>query len=74
MNIDFNKHIWEGWTVGMFINEIGWEVELIMKGGSMHPPFFNKLELAEWCKSNQPYYKKKIAAVNNFFALKYNLR
>lgn len=74
MNIDFNKHIWEGWTVGMFINEIGWEVELIMKGGSMHPPFSNKQELAEWCKSNQPYYKKKIAAVNNFFALKYKLR
>lgn len=64
MNIDFNKHIWEGWTVGDFIKELSWQVEMIMKGDSIHPPFINKQELAEWCKNNQPYYKKKIAAGN----------
>lgn len=73
MNIDFNKHIWEGWTIGDFINELAWQVELIMSGGAIHPPFANKQELAEWCKANQPCYKKKIAAVNNYFARKYNL-
>ena len=54
-------------------NELAWQVELIMSGGAIHPPFANKQELAEWCKANQPYYKKKIAAINNYFARKYNL-
>ena len=55
MNIDFSKHIWEGWTVGDFINELSWQVEMIMSGGAICPPFVNKQELAEWCKANQPY-------------------
>ena len=41
MNIDFNKHIWEGWTIGDFINELAWQVELIMNGGAIRPPFAN---------------------------------
>lgn len=73
MNINFKKHIWEGWTVGDFINEISWQVELIMSGNAMQKPFTSKQELAEWCKSNQPYYKKRIIDVNNYFAAKYNL-
>lgn len=74
MNIDFSKQIWEGWTVGNFINELSWQVELIMNGNARQRPFTNKKELAEWCKNNQPYYKKKIAAVNNYFATKYRLQ
>lgn len=74
MNINFNKIIWEGWTVGDFIQELAWQVNLIMSGKALQQPFVNKHELANWCKANQPYYKKKIAAVNNYFAWKYNLK
>lgn len=72
--INMNKHIWEGWTVGRFIEELSPQVEMIMSGQSWEPPFKNKQELSEWCKENQPYYKKKIADVNNHFAKMYNLK
>lgn len=72
-NINMNKHVWEGWTVGSFIEVLNWQVELIMNGEAIQEPFKSKKELAEWCKSNQPYYKKKIPDVNNYFAQKYNL-
>lgn len=74
MHIDMDKHIWEGWTVGDFIGELSWQIEFIMTGGAIQKPFANKQELARWCKDNQPYYKKKIADVNNYFTQKYNLR
>lgn len=71
MKINLTKHIWEGWTVGDFINELSWQIEMIMNGNTTQKPFTNKKELVEWCASNQPYYKKKIADVNNYFANKY---
>lgn len=43
------------------------QVEIIMSGRSWCRPFKAKKELAEWCKDNQPYYKKRIADVNNYF-------
>jgi hypothetical protein len=33
-----------------------------------------KAELKEWCKDNQPYYKKHIPEVVNHFAEKFNLK
>lgn len=72
--INMNKHIWEGRIVGRFIEELASQVEMIMSGQSWKPPFKNKQELAEWCKENQPYYKKKIADVHNYFARMYNLK
>lgn len=74
MKINLNKHIYEGWTVGDFIENLAWQVELIMSGGAIQKPFDNKQELADWCKDNQPYYKKKISDVNNYFTQKYNLQ
>lgn len=71
---DMNRHIWEGWTVGMFISELAPIVEMIMAGQSWQKPFTTKAELAEWCRNNQPYYKKRIPAVNNHFAKMYNLK
>ncbi|WP_259328577.1 hypothetical protein [Bacteroides fragilis] len=69
-----NKHIWEGWTVGAFIKDLSIQIEMIMTGQSWQKPFISKQELAEWCRENQPYYKRKIADVNNYFAQKYNLK
>lgn len=72
--IDFNKHVWEGWTVGSFIDELEWQVDMIMRGEAITKPFKTKTELAEWCMDNQPYHKKKIVGVNDYFAQKYNLK
>lgn len=74
MNENLNKHIWEGWRVADVINELSWQVELIMSGDSIRKPFANKEELAAWCKDNQPYYKKRIPEVNAYFATKHNIK
>ncbi|WP_417172070.1 hypothetical protein [Alistipes putredinis] len=72
--IDFQKHIWEGWRVQDFIDSLAPEVERIMAGKSWRKPFVSKQELAAWCKDNQPYCKKRIPGVNNYFARLYNLK
>lgn len=67
------KHIWEGWTVQDFINELEPQFNMIMKGQSYIKPFKTKKEIEDWCKDNQPYYKKKIKELNNYFSNKANL-
>ena len=56
--VNMDRHIREGWTVGAFIRELAPQVEMIMSGQSWREPFRNKQELADWCRDNQPYYKK----------------
>lgn len=68
--IDFNKHIWEGWTVGDFINELEPSFNMIMENSSWQKPFKTKDEVKKWCMDNQPYYKKHIPDVVNYFAEK----
>lgn len=53
--IDLQKHIWEGWTVGDFVERLAPELDRIMSGRSWHRPFTTKQELATWCRENQPY-------------------
>ena len=72
MNLD--KHIWEGWTVGNFINELEPILEVIQRGGSWQSKITTKAELKEWCKDNQPYYKKYIKEVVDYFATKYSIK
>lgn len=72
--IDFSKHIWEGWTVGDFIKELEPLVAMIMRCDSWVRPFGSKSDLADWCKDNQPYYKKPIPEVADYFAQKYNIK
>ena len=55
--IDLQKHIWEGWTVGDFVERLTPELDHIMSGCSWRRPFTTKQELAMWCRENQPYYK-----------------
>ena len=69
-----DKHIWEGWTVGDFIEDLRLQLEMIMNGASWKAPFLSKKELAEWCDENQPYYKKRIPEVVNYFAKLYALK
>lgn len=69
-NINLNKHIWEGWTVGSFIEELEPEFDMIMSGQSWQQPFKTKEEVKSWCMDNQPYYKKYIPEVVNYFSEK----
>lgn len=62
-----NKHVWEGWTVQDFINELEWLFDMIMSGKSYVKPFNNDEELKKWLKDNQPYYKKHIPEVFKYF-------
>jgi len=73
--INFNKHIWEGWTVQSFINELELPFDLKVSNSSEfgNKPFKDKNELKAWCKDNQPYYKKYISDVVNYFAQKIDL-
>ncbi len=65
--MNLNKHIWEGWTVQSFIDELEPTFNMIMRGDSWQKPFKDDNELKEWCKSNQPYYKKHIPEVFKYF-------
>jgi len=70
VKINLDKHIWEGWTVGSFINELEPTFNMIMRGQSCQKPFKTKDEVKAWCKDNQPYYKKHIPDVVNYFVAK----
>ena len=68
-----NKHIWEGWTVQDFIDSLESTFDLIMSGKSFRKPFTSESEIKEWCKTEQPYYKKPIKEVNNYFIKKWKI-
>jgi hypothetical protein len=68
MNLD--RHVWEGWTVQSFIDELEPSFNQIMDGNSWQKPFASKDELKKWCMDNQPYYKRHIPEVVNYFKLK----
>ena len=66
--INLNKHIWEGWTVGDFINELELSFNLNQKNNTFK--LKNRDEVKKWCMDNQPYYKKYIKEVVDYFATK----
>jgi len=74
MSVDFNKEIYEGWTVGDFIEELKGEIALIMNGSSWKKPFKTKAELKKYCMDNQPYYKKYIPEVVQYFSQLYGIK
>ena len=61
-----NKHIWEGWTVQNFIDEL----EITFP----YQTFYTFEDVKEWCKSEQPYYKKHIPEVYKHFVKKANFK
>lgn len=72
--IDYNKEVYEGWTVQDFIEELEDSIDMIMSDNSWNKPFKNKNELKKYCMDNQPYYKKYIPEVVEHFANKYNIK
>ena len=71
--MNLQKHIWEGWLVQDFIDNLEPLFNTIMDNNSWQKPFSSKEELKNWCKDNQPYYKKHIPEVYNYFLNKSNL-
>ncbi|GEM_PF-187411 len=64
--VNRDKHIWEGWTVGDFIDDI----EPTFNSCA---PFHDKQRLKDWVAGMQPYYKKHIPEVYNYFLKKSEL-
>lgn len=62
-----DRHIWEGWTVQSFIDDLEPWFNQINSGNSWEKPFKTKQEVKEWCKDRQPYYKKHIPEVVTYF-------
>lgn len=73
MPINMDKEIWEGWRVKDFIERLEPLVDMIMYGEALHKPFKTKEEMAAYITDWQPYYKKRIPGVIEYFAEKYNL-
>jgi len=71
MNND--RHVWEGWTVQSFIDELEPTFNMIMDNNSWQKPFKSKEEVKQWCKDNQSYYKKHIPEVTKYFIQKAGL-
>ena len=67
------RHVWEGWTVRDFIEDLAPQVRMIMEGKSIFKPFRNREQLSKWCGENQPYYKKPVPEVVAYFAEKYEI-
>ena len=67
---NLQRHIWEGWTPQDFIDELEPHFNLIMNNGSWQKPFRDRKELKEWCMDQQPYYKKYIPEVVDYFFAK----
>ena len=70
-----DKHIWEGWTVGHFIDDIEPSFDTIQNGNDwgLNTKFKDKSDLKKWVQDNQPYYKKHIPEVYNYFLKKSGL-
>lgn len=71
--IDLQREVWEGWTVQDFIDNLSDTIEMIMSNKSYIKPFKTKADMAKFIRENQPYYKKSIREVNDYFAKKYSL-
>ena len=69
-----NREIREGWTVQKFIDELAPQLDLIMKGLSWRKPLLSRAELEKWVADNQPYYKKPIPEVVQYFVDRYKIR
>jgi hypothetical protein len=72
MKVNLEKHVWEGWKVQDFIDELENSFDRIQRNQSHINPFKDELELRIWLMENQPYYKKHIPEVFKYFKNKLN--
>ena len=65
--MNFDKVVWEGWTVGDFIDSLEPQFDMIMTDTSWQKPFTTKAEVKAWSMDNQPYYKGYVPDVVTYF-------
>lgn len=58
-----DRHVWEGWHVSDFIEDLSFTFS--------NKNFKSKEQLKQWCKDEQPYYKKHIPEVYKYFLNKW---
>ena len=72
----FDKHIWEGWKVSDFIDELEPQLDNIMDWNGGHgyadPVYKTKEDIKNWVKGNLPYTTKALREVTKYFVDKYN--
>ena len=60
---NFDKHIYEGWTVGCFYKDLS--TLFMMKASFGH--FNTREDVKKWCINEQPYWKKEIPELVDCF-------
>lgn len=65
--MNLQKHIREGWTVQDFIDELEPIFNRTKSGDSWQKPIKTSEDLKKFLINNQPYYKKHIPEVFNYF-------
>lgn len=70
--MNLHRHISEGWIVQDFIDELEPTFNMIQNNNSWIKKFTKDdiQRLKKWCMENQPYYKKYIPEVFNYFKKK----
>lgn len=71
---NLHRDVWEGWTPQDFIDSLSVEISMIMTGESWRKPFKTAQEMTDYIPEHQPYYKKPIKEVNDYFVDLYGLR
>ena len=74
VKINLEKHIYEGLCVKHFIEELQPQMDMVMNGQSWHKPFVTKNDIKEYTSNYQPYYKKPIKDVVEYFCQRYNIK
>ena len=70
----FDKHIWEGWTVEDFIQQLLPNLDRMMEYGYQYPDpvFTTKKQIKNWIRNNLPYTTKALRDVTKYFVDRYN--
>ncbi len=63
----------EGWTVLDYKEYMRKDMDLIMKNKSWIKPFTSKSDLKEYLINYQPFYKKEIKELTNYFLKRYKI-
>lgn len=74
MNIDYNKEVWEGWTVQDFIDDLEPQLDMIVSGNAIMPSPGSREELIDLISDLQMYIKEPVLEVVEYFSSKYNLK
>ena len=71
---NLNKHVWEGWTIQSFIDELQPMLDMANSGQSIQEMPSTRREMEKYLKENQPCYKKRIPELVDYFCVRYSIK